>query len=334
MKDADCPSREQLSAYLLGGLPEDEADRLTRHITNCPRCESTIDSLKTLSDRQVDRLRQTAILHGSEGRDAVSPVQASGSTGSARLPEMSATDTNGLGQLGEYRLLAKLGQGGMGTVYRALHTKLERLVALKVLPKERMADDRAVSRFHREMKAVGALDHPNIVRATDAGEADGTHFLVMEYIDGFDLAEVVDRCGTLEVADACELIRQGALGLECARAHGLVHRDVKPSNLMLTSGARVKLLDLGLARFQVDQPVGEEMTATGQTMGTPDYMAPEQVSDTHSVDIRADIYSLGCTLYKLLVGYPPFAGPDYQGTFSKMTAHVNEPIPPLGRSRG
>ncbi len=140
MVKADCPSREQLSAYLLGTMPEDDADRLTRHIADCPSCESTIETLKALSDRQVDRLRQTALLQEPEGREAVARGRLSGPTGAAGLPELSAIDTNDLGQLGEYRLLEELGRGGMGTVYRAIHTKLERVVALKVLPKERLAD--------------------------------------------------------------------------------------------------------------------------------------------------------------------------------------------------
>jgi serine/threonine protein kinase len=248
-------------------------------------------------------------------------------------PGQTAAESTTLGQLGEYELLEKLGEGGMGTVYRAEHTKLKRIVALKVLPKGRREDERAIARFEREMKAVGRLDHPNIVRAHDAREVEGTRFLVMEYVEGLDLGKVVRRVGPLSVADACELIRQAALGLQSAHQHGLVHRDVKPSNLMLTARGEVKLLDLGLARFQSDQPAGEEMTRAGQAVGTPDYMAPEQISDTHSVDIRADIYSLGCTLYKLLTGQAPFSGPQYEGHFEKMEAHLKKPIPPIRQFR-
>jgi hypothetical protein len=217
----------------------------------------------------------------------------------------------------------------MGVVYRALHTRLRRVVALKVLPAERTRDAGAVARFEREMEAVGRLEHPHIVRATDAGEADGCHFLVMEYVPGIDLARLVRLCGALEVADACALVRQAALGLQHAHEAGLVHRDIKPSNLMVTPEGVVKLLDLGLALLHGQLPAAEDLTPSGQAMGTADYMAPEQALDSHVVDIRADIYSLGCTLYKLLTGQAPFGGGRYSSTFKKMTAHAHEPVPPV-----
>ena len=206
------------------------------------------------------------------------------------------------------------------------------------------------------MRAVGQLAHPNIVQAHDAREIDGTPVLIMEFVDGLDLAELVRRIGPLPVAEACEMVRQAALGLQCAHEHGLVHRDIKPSNIMLSrglapfsprsgaearsdatakkvpdplDGPQVKLLDLGLARFYAEASGGEEMTGTGQAMGTADYMAPEQASDSRTVDIRGDIYSLGCTLYKLLSGRAPFSGPEHRGTLNKMNAHVHEAAPPV-----
>ena len=237
-------------------------------------------------------------------------------------------------QLGEYQLLAKLGSGGMGTVYKARHTKLEKLVALKVLAKGSLVNDEAVARFDREMKAVGQLNHPNIVQAHDAREIAGTRFLVMEYVEGLDLAKLVDACGPLPVADACELVRQTVLGLDHAHQHGLVHRDIKPANLMLDSQGQVKILDLGLAMFQPGQLSGvERITASGQAMGTIDYMAPEQALASRDVDIRADLYSLGCTLYKLLSGRAPFSGPKYQDQVSKLMAHAREPVPPIRKLR-
>ena len=193
----------------------------------------------------------------------------------------------------------------MGTVYKALHTKLDRAVALKVLARGRVEDGRAIARFEREMKAIGRLDHPQIVRADDAREIDGHPVLIMEYVEGLDLARLVNRVGRLRVAAACELARQAAVGLQYVHEHGLVHRDIKPSNLMLTPRGEVKILDLGLARLHRQRGGSDEMTGTGLTMGTADYMAPEQASDSHSVDIRADIYSLGCTLFKLLSGRRP-----------------------------
>ena len=253
--------------------------------------------------------------------------------GARSVPDWATDEPTVLGQLGEYQLLEKLGEGGMGAVYKALHTKLGRQVALKVLPKGRIEDPRAIARFEREMMAVGAVDHPNIVRAMDAREIEGTRFLVMEFVKGLDLGKVVRRLGHLPVADACELVRQAALALQSAYEHKLVHRDVKPSNLMLNQQGQVKLLDLGLARFQSDQPAAEEVTATGQPIGTIDYMAPEQVSDTHMVDIRADVYGLGCTLYKLLTGRPPFSGPKFETPFNKMQGHLQKGVPPIRRFR-
>ena len=194
-----------------------------------------------------------------------------------------------------------------------------------------MGDRKAIDRFEREMKAVGRLAHPNIVQAHDAREIDGTPVLVMEFVDGLDLAEIVRRVGRLPVAEACELVRQTAVALQCAHEHGLVHRDIKPSNIMLARTGEVKLLDLGLARFFAEElsPSSDEMTGTGQAMGTADYMAPEQAADSRTVDIRADLYSLGCTLYKLLSGQGPFSGPAYHGTLEKMHAHVHQPVPPI-----
>jgi serine/threonine protein kinase len=235
-----------------------------------------------------------------------------------------------LEQLGQYLLLEKLGQGGMGAVYKAFHNRLKRVVAIKKLPAERMNDTAAVARFHREMEAIGQLDHPHIIRATDAGEAEGHHFLVMEFVDGLDLARLVECCGPLAVADACALIHQAAVGLQYIHERRLVHRDIKPSNLMLNLAGQVKILDLGLARLYHGIGGGSgELTPTGQIMGTYDFMAPEQAMSSHQVGITADIYSLGCTLYKLLTGRPPFSGPEYDSMLKKIQAHAQAPPPPL-----
>jgi hypothetical protein len=250
----------------------------------------------------------------------------------ASPPEMSAV-RRGIGQLGEYVLLEKLGEGGMGTVYKALHTELDRLVAIKVMRRGTVEEDWAVARFRREIKAVGQFDHPHIVRAHDARKIGDTHFLVMEYVDGLDLNELVDRCGPLSTADACELMRQAALGLQCAHEHGLVHRDIKPSNLMLNRRGQVKILDLGLVRVHTVSESSGEMTAVGQVMGTPDYMAPEQMSGSRAIDIGADIYSLGCTLYRLLTGHAPFSGPEYQSLLAKMAAHSEQKPLPVSQLR-
>jgi len=258
-----------------------------------------------------------------------------------------ATDTTFPAQMGEYHLLGKLGSGGMGSVYKALHTRLHRTVALKLLPKRRLEDERAVARFEQEMSAIGQLDHPNIVRAHDAREIDGRPVLVMEYIEGLDLSAIVERCGRLPIADACELVRQAAIGLQYVHEHGLIHRDIKPSNLMLARSSHpsflppcssslapiLKILDLGLAKVLGSKKSGEEITESREGMGTPDYMAPEQISESRSVDIRADIYSLGCTLYKLLVGEPPFARPRYESRDQKILGHMSDLPPPILAAR-
>ncbi|OWK37953.1 Serine/threonine protein kinase PrkC, regulator of stationary phase [Fimbriiglobus ruber] len=236
-------------------------------------------------------------------------------------------------RVGQYRLVERIGHGGMGTVYRAEHLRLKKMVAVKLLAADRLADPGAVGRFEREMAVVGRLDHPNIVRATDAGDADGVHFLAMELVDGLDLGAVNRRCRPLAVADACEIARRAALGLQHAHEHGLVHRDVKPQNLMLSRKGEVKVLDLGLALFRAGTPDEDALTATGQLMGTANYMAPEQFDGCHTVDIRADLYSLGCTLYALLAGQPPFGGPEHKSIFGKMTAHKTKPVPRVTAAR-
>jgi len=254
------------------------------------------------------------------------PPPASGASDMSELHDLS------LGQLGEYQLVERLGEGGMGTVYKALHIQLDRWVAIKVLRPGLVQEEWAVARFRREIKAAGRIDHPHVVRALDARQLGNTYFLVMEYVDGLDLDAISRRMGPLPVAEACEMVRQAAIGLQSAQQFGMVHRDIKPSNLMLSRQGQVKILDLGLARTGTVS-AGQEMTAVGQVMGTPDYMAPEQVTDSHAADIRADIYSLGCTLYKLLTGEPPFAAPRYGTAQEKLRAHLAEPAPAIDRAR-
>lgn len=248
------------------------------------------------------------------------------------LPDISFSGNAELRQLGDYRLVERLGAGGMGVVYKAVHAELDRVVALKVLPAGLADDEEAIARFKREIKAVGQLDHPQIVRAYDARKIGQTHFLVMEYVEGTDWEQLIRRLGPLRVADVCELGRQAALGLQHAHEHGLIHRDIKPSNLMLTRQGQVKILDLGLARIR-GGAASAALTVSGQTMGTPDYIAPEQACDSHDVDIRADLYSLGCTLYKLLAGRAPFEDAAHGTLYAKLQAHQRESPPPLANYR-
>jgi len=214
--------------------------------------------------------------------------------------------------VGQYRLLKVLDQGGMGIVFLAQHMLLEKPVAVKLLTQIKMTEPAAIERFKREWTNVGKLSHPNIVNALDAGNSQGVHYLVMELIDGVNFCELLRRVGPLPIPEACELIRQVAIGLDYANTQCLVHRDIKLQNLMLSYLGEVKILDLGLAILRGDRPSYDGLTGVGQQMGTPDFMAPEQWNDSHSVDIRADLYSLGCTLYYLLTGRPPFVGAFYK----------------------
>jgi serine/threonine protein kinase len=234
--------------------------------------------------------------------------------------------------LGNYLLLELLGEGGMGEVYKARHRRMDRLVALKAIAQGQHDDLDALIRFQREIKAVGHLDHPNIVRALDADEANGIHFYVMEYVEGTDLGKLVQQQGPLSIELACHCIHQVALGLQHAHERGLVHRDIKPSNLLFIRGDQtVKLLDLGLARLdrlRETPDTSRTLTLAGVVIGTPDFIAPEQARDAHTADIRADLYSLGCTFYYLLTGVVPFP----EGTLiEKLLKHqMEQPVPLAG----
>ena len=246
------------------------------------------------------------------------------------LPTAGAADLAGQ-RLGNYELLERIGAGGMGVVYRARHAWLGRTVAIKFVDRHLVDNPSARSRFAREAQALGELDHPNIVRATDAGELAGAHFLVTEYVEGPDLTKLIAQRGALPVADACEIIRQAALGVQHVHDHGLVHRDIKPSNLILATSGTVKLLDFGLARLLVGQTT---QTSSGEVLGTLDYLAPEQAADPRRVDGRADMYSLGCAFYFLLSGQAPFDGPRYSTAVSKIHAHLADEPPDLAKLRG
>ncbi len=210
--------------------------------------------------------------------------------------------------IGKYVILDRLGAGGMGAVYLCEHLQLERQVALKVLPADQQGDASALARFVREAQAVAALNHPNIVRAYDVDAEGKTYFLVMEYVEGVDLQNLITRHGPLDPIRAAHYISQSAAGLQHAHQAGLVHRDIKPANLLLSRTGVVKVLDLGLARFFHDEEDSMTKEHCGQViLGTADYLSPEQGRDSHDVDIRADIYSLGATFYFLLAGKAPFA---------------------------
>jgi serine/threonine-protein kinase len=237
--------------------------------------------------------------------------------------------------LGPYLLLERIGEGGMGQVFKAWHRLLDRIVALKVIRKDKLECPEAVQRFQREIQASSRLSHPNIVAAFDADEVDGTRFIALEYVEGTDLNKMVKQLGPLPIAQACDYMRQAAFGLQHAFERGLVHRDIKPSNLLVTQGPKgmgswaeqgvVKILDMGLVRMEGANEEENALTNFQATLGTPVYITPEQARDAHSADIRSDLYSLGCTFYCLLTGRVPFPG---VSAMEKLLKHwMEEPTP-------
>ncbi len=241
--------------------------------------------------------------------------------------------------LGQYYILDEIGRGGMGRVYKAEHRAMGRIVALKVLSPEMVKTPKARSLFEKEMRAIGRLTHPNIVAAYDANTLNGRTFIVLEFVDGANLSTLVKTNGPLPISQACEYIRQAALGLDYAHKRGIVHRDIKPANLLVAKEgttephAQVKILDFGLALATVKEgEVSGDSTAHGQNtvMGTPDYLSPEQARNHREVDHRSDIYSLGCTFYYILSGQVPFPG----GTvMEKLVLHSFMPPVPVEKLR-
>jgi serine/threonine protein kinase len=244
--------------------------------------------------------------------------------------------------LNQYKVLDRLGRGRMAGVYKALH-QLGQVVAVKVLPPSKAKDPQLRGRFQREARLAMKLKHPNVVRTFQVGETGGLHYLVMECLEGETLDDVLQRRKTLPPAEAVRVAYQALLGLQHLHEQGMVHRDIKPANLMMvpagtpgpgdtTLHSTVKILDMSLGRALSDDSIDEgagqpQLTTEGTLLGTPDYMAPEQARDAHSADIRADIYSLGCVLYHMIAGQPPF--PD-SNIISQMIRHTSEPPRPLG----
>ncbi len=247
--------------------------------------------------------------------------------------------------LGQYRVLEQIGRGGMGRVYKAQHRTMHRLVALKVLSADLLSTERAIELFLHEVRAIAQVVHPNIVTAFDANEINGRYYLVLEYVDGLNLDQLVRKQGPLSVGLACDYVRQVANGLVCAHQKGMVHRDIKPANLLVQwhghngneSPGLVKISDFGLARLT--QPLGTPtcsvppntiVTRDNMVMGTPDYLSPEQSRNIHKTDIRSDLYSLGCTFYFLLTGSVPFPGGN---AMEKLIRHATEHPQPVSDHR-
>lgn len=226
--------------------------------------------------------------------------------------------------LGRYKLLGHIGTGGMSSVYLAEHMLMRRRRAIKVLPKGRVGDSSYLERFHREAQATAALEHPNVVRAYDVDNEGDTHYLVMEYVKGQDIQNIVNEQGGLSYDKAAEYIAQAARGLAYSHGEGLVHRDVKPANLLIDEEGVVKILDLGLALFSEDENASLTVFHNENVLGTADYLAPEQAINSHEVDGRADIYGLGCTFYFTLTGHAPFN----EGTLAQRIARHQTQMPP------
>lgn len=312
------PAPEALKAFRLGKLKGAEAASVAGHLHSCQSCRL---ALKVPDDSFSDQALSTRVTlapdlqqpdHGEF--ETVTPGACSGEPSveanleNSALPmidELSDLPAE-LAQHARLRIIRELGRGGMGAVYLAEHRLMERQVAVKVINKAQLDRPDALPRFLSEIKAAARLNHENIVRAYDAEEAGALHMLVMEYVEGISLDRLVQKKGSLPVAHACHYIRQAALGLQYASEQGMTHRDIKPQNLMLTPQGKIKILDFGLARMRSERTTHTGLTQEGAFMGTPQYVAPEQATDARHADVRADIYSLGCTLYFLLTGRPPF----------------------------
>jgi serine/threonine protein kinase/WD40 repeat protein len=352
------PTVAALRDYVAGALDELEALEIERHLGECPTCCEAVDSLPQGSLISVIRSAK-AVLE--------SPTCVEDSTATHEIvAHREAVVHSELARHSRYKLIRRLGSGGMGVVYEAEHRLMNRRVAIKVIQSRLMHRPAAVARFRREVQAAARLDHPNIVRAFDAEQAGGVHFLVMEYVDGITVSELVSRDGPLDAARACDLAIQTAAGLQHAHERGMVHRDIKPQNLIVTASPTatnptdccVKILDFGLASLR-DAPEKEEsfeipgdhtgkvldeqglsterssatasgLTSTGLMLGTADYVAPEQIRSPRDADIRADLYSLGCTLYYMLTGRVPFKGDSVATT---LILHIESAAVPLSELR-
>jgi serine/threonine protein kinase len=314
------PTARALALFGHGKLSAAQAASVAAHLEICAECRQHVAGLA--ADSFLDKVRASK----PDGTVALSDSPRSS-------PAPAAAAVNGLppelANHPKFRIIRELGRGGMGVIYLAEHRVLEKPVALKVISPAVLDNPQALSRFQAEVKAAGKLDHQNIARAYDADQAGELHFLVMEFVEGQSLAQLLERKGQLPVTAACHCACQAALGLQHAFEKGMAHRDIKPQNLMLTPKGQVKVLDFGLARLRGERKRAG-LTQADSFMGTPEYVAPEQAADARQADTRADIYSLGCTLYALLAGRPPFQ----EDTVVKLVlAHIEQEPRPLHELR-
>jgi serine/threonine protein kinase len=317
------PSAQELSAFSVGKLPEATANAVAGHLEKCPACRKALESFP--ADSFLGKVRAKPGVSSLPVRAGNAPRVENIALSPAPLKNLPPD----LANYAKYRFLRELGRGGMGVVYQAEQTVMGRTVAVKVINPSVLAHPDALPRFQAEVRAAAKLDHPNIVRAHDAEQVGSMHLLVMEYIEGTSLADLVAKNGPQPIAHACHYIRQAALGLQHAFEQGMVHRDIKPQNLMVNPRGQVKVLDFGLARMRSERK-GVGLTQVDAFMGTQEYVAPEQANDARSADTWADIYSLGCTLFFLLTGRPPFQG---DTAVKLIFAHLKKEPPALHEVR-
>ena len=332
------PTDQILYDYGLGKLGDPAASAVDLHLEACPACRQRVSELS--GDSFLGRLRDAGARPDTPAPGPAPSGGAKKADGPSNPAPVPSPDPDLAGSLPpeladnpQYQMLRELGRGGMGVVYLARNTLMDRLEVLKVLNKEMLERKGTYDRFLREVRAAARLAHPNVVAAYSAVQVGHLLVFAMEYVEGADLSQLVKSRGPLPVAHACSFIHQAALGLQHAHERGMVHRDIKPANLMLMrQGQRgiVKILDFGLAKASSENPIDGGLTREGQMLGTPDYIAPEQTLDAQNADIRADIYSLGCTLYYLLTGGPPFHA---TSLFELLQAHHSIEAKPLNLVR-
>ncbi len=305
-----CPPPKTFRSYLNGKFTDAETESFETHLVNCARCQADLEIMSEESDSLSRLVAATAKVPQMAGIvGGASPVSF---VGFVPLAQRESSVSEDLGDrdsmIGDYRILECIGQGGMGSVHRALDVRLNRYVAVKVLKSERMGTPEAISRFEREMRLLAQFDHKHIVTVFGGGEHDGVPYFVMELVTGVNLSQLLKRLGPLPVPEACSIIQLAASALQYAHNQKVIHRDIKPSNLMITAKGDVQLLDLGLA--QILEMEGEALVSRAdQVLGTLAYMSPEQLNGRHHVTLQSDIFSLGITLHELLTGQRPYERP-------------------------